>query len=564
MNNIETTTGKKAHKLVKSYVKDFNEGLIDRREFLAYTTALGVTSASALALAGMTPEAKADGHAKRGGTLRISMAVKEIKDPAYYEWSEMGNASRDVLEYLVRWRHDGSFEPFLLESWELSDDKLVWTLNVRRGVKWNNGDDFTAKDVAFNIKRWLNLQPKSSLQARFPGLLEEYDTGDKDDEGKAVMAQRERPGAVEIVDDYTVRLNSTSVDISFIPSFADYPAAIVHHNFEKDGADFLNNPVGTGPFNLQEYKVGERIIKARRPDGDYWGDDPYLDQVVYVDLKEDPAQEFAAFSTDQIDLNYQSAADQVERLEGVDSLVKHEVATNNTGVLRFHIKTPPFDNVHLRRAILKLADNAEILKVAHNNAGAPAENHHVSPTHPEYYALPKFERNLDEARALLKKAGMEGGTIEMMAVNAPAWESQACLALADMAKEAGLTINVNILPGTAYWEKWDEWPFSLTAWNGRPLGIQVYNLAYRSGVAWNETAYNNKEFDSLLDEANGTPDAEERSKIFAKLEKMVQDDAIMVQPLWRGIFAFSQKRVQGYQMHPAYEHHLGKVWLSDA
>lgn len=560
--DIETINGKQPHRFFKNFLADYRAGRLSRREFLAYSTGVGVSAAMALSLVGETPPAQAAG--KRGGTLRVTMNVREIRDPAYYEWSEMGNGSRDILEYLVRWQPDGTFTPMLLEGWELSNDGKVWTLHVRKGVRWNNGDEFTAEDVAFNIRRWLNLSPASTMQSRFPGLLETYETDEKDEDGKAVKAQRAIPNAVEIVNQYTVRLNSNTVDISVIPSIADYPSAIVHHTFEDTGADFLENPIGTGPFTLKEYKVGERIIKVRRRDGEYWDGDPYLDQVVIVDLKDEPAQIFAAFSTDQVDLAYQIQADQVKRMDGLNNLQKYEVSTANTGVIRFNVKNAPFDNHKLRRAIQLMSDNAATLKIAHNNAGSVAEHHHAHPNHPEYFKLPELKRNLAEARKLLKEAGMQGGEVECIAVNSPEWESQACLALAAQAKEAGLTINVNILPGDAFWEKWDEWDFSLTGWNGRPLGIQVYNLAYRSNGVWNETAYDNKEFDKLLDIASGTPDAKERSEIFAKLEKMMQDDAILVQPLWRGLFNYSQARVKDYRMHSAFEQHFGKVWLSDA
>ncbi len=562
MTKIETINGKKPHKFFDSFLKDFRSGKISRREFLAYSTSVGVTAATALAFAGVAAEEAEAQTPKRGGTLRVTMNVIEISDPASYEWSEMGNGSRGVLEYLVRWQPDGTFTPMLLESWDLSDDGKIWTLNIRKGVKWNNGDELTSEDIAFNINRWLNRSPATTMQSRFPGMLEEYDTGKKDDDGNAIKAQRGVKGAVKVIDKYTVRLTSNNVDISYIPSIADYPAAIVHRSFEKTGSDFLKQPIGTGPFTLREYKVGERIVKVRRPDGEYWDGNPYLDSVVTIDLKEDPAQVFAAFSTNQVDLAYQIGADQYDRVKSISGVVGHEVSTANTGVIRFHTKTAPFDNADLRRAIMLLSNNAETLAVAHNNAGSVAEHHHVFPGHPEYAKLPEVKRNVEEARKLLKKAGMEGGEVELTAVNSPTWESQACLALASQAKEAGLTINVNILPGDAYWAKWDEWPFSLTAWNGRPLGIQVYNLAYKGGAVWNETAYANPEFDRILEEASGTPDAGARSKMFAKLEKMMQDDAILIQPLWRGIFTATSQRLKGFNFHPAYEQHLEKVWLA--
>ncbi|MCG8511694.1 MAG: ABC transporter substrate-binding protein, partial [Rhodospirillales bacterium] len=96
----------------------------------------------------------------------------------------------------------------------------------------------------------------------------------------------------------------------------------------------------------------------------------------------------------------------------------------------------------------------------------------------------------------------------------------------------------------------------------RPLGVQVLNLAYRSGVAWNETSYANPEFDALLDEAGTILDAGERRKVMAKLQGVLQDDAIMHQSSWLSNFVTAHKRVRGIYCHVAFEHHYNKVWLA--
>jgi len=90
----------------------------------------------------------------------------------------------------------------------------------------------------------------------------------------------------------------------------------------------------------------------------------------------------------------------------------------------------------------------------------------------------------------------------------------------------------------------------------------VLNLAYRSGVPWNETHYNNPEFDRILDKASATLDVDARRKHMAKLEKILQDDAIIAQPLWRSVFTAAHKRVQGLRVHPTLYHQFNGVWLA--
>ncbi len=194
-----------------------------------------------------THRGAAAGGPKYGGTIRCSMQVIRIDHPARYSWVYDSNATRHFLEYLTQTDNDNITHPMLLESWKPSDDLKTWDLILRKGIKLNNGDEFTADDVLFNFKEWLDPEVGSSMIGKLPYL---QITG------------------VEKVDDYHVRLNLDTAAISVPEDLFHYPAQILHRGFE---GDIVAQPVGTGPFTLQEYAVGERCVLKRRED--YWGKD---------------------------------------------------------------------------------------------------------------------------------------------------------------------------------------------------------------------------------------------------------------------------------------------------
>ncbi|MFV0666067.1 MAG: hypothetical protein ACK5NS_20630, partial [Denitromonas sp.] len=115
-----------------------------------------------------------------------------------------------------------------------------------------------------------------------------------------------------------------------------------------------------------------------------------------------------------------------------------------------------------------------------------------------------------------------------------------------------------------FWNNWTKYPYSLTSWSMRPLGVQVLALAYRSGEAWNETGWSNPDFDAKLNEALATVDVEKRKVIMKDVEQLLQDSGIIIQPYWRKIFCHHAPKVKGYVQHPTQELNLGKVWIAAA
>ena len=560
-----------AHPRIPSAYEALREGRISRREFIRFATLLGMSATLATACAGFNTGVGSDDQNSsqneridpqtgeaimqgivRGGTLTIGSEFQlvEIDHPARLSWIGSANVIRQVAEYLTLTDEDNITTPYLLESWDTNSDVSQWTLNLRKGIKFNNGDELTADDLMFNFSQWLDPEIGSSML----GLLTYLDGME----------------SVEKVDDYSVRLTLNSPNIGVPEHLFHYPAAILHRDF---GGDFLQEPVGTGPFLLSEFIAGERATLTRRED--YWqvGEDgaalPYLDEVVFLSIDKDASVE--AIQSGQIDTFTEPRASDFLMLQDNPDMVINSAPTANTLVLRVRVdQGAPWDDVRVRQALRKIQDRERILAASYFGQGDYGTDAHIAPVHPAYHPRPIPEFDPDGARVLLEEWAEETGNSlpirATIATKNDAGEQEYAEILQESAAGTGFEFELDITDAAGYWSRWDQVSVGISQWIHRPLDTMVLPLVYTADndgnpVPWNESRWVDPEFSAILKEAEALLDVTLRREKIGQLMDIFQERGPIGIPFFKNAWRIHRKRVHNLPGHPTNYDLLERTWV---
>jgi peptide/nickel transport system substrate-binding protein len=549
----------KLHPVIQAAGREMADGHLDRREFLRIATLLGVAAPAAYSLAGLPAPVLAQGMPKKGGIIRIGMRVQDLKSPHTYSWIEGANAARQSLDYLTFTGVDNVTRPNLVREWKASPDLKKWTLTLRNDVTWRKGRKFTADDAVWNLKRLLDAKTGSSTVGLLKGfILDEFETDEIDPKTskKKKSTKLWDANAIRKVDDFTVEINGKSAYLAVAEGLFHYPCMMMS---PEENGEFKVGSDGTGAFEMVELEVGKRavFVNHKKP---HWGGGAHIDRFEIIDLGEDPAAQVSALASKQVDMIYQGAIATLPTVRNLPHVNVNTVDTAYTAVARTH-PIKPFDDKRVRQALRYATDTEAVLKAAHAGLGKPGDHHHVSPAHPEY--VPGgVKRDVAKAKALLAEAGYPNGIdTEIAARPAPDWEKLAVEVMVEQWKEAGIRCKINLMPSAQYWNVWTKVPFGFTTWAHRPLGTMVLALAYRSGAAWNESNWANKEFDALITEAEGYLDVAKRKDVIGKIGKIMIEDGPVVIPLWRAVFNYTDKKIKGYKIHPSIYVEARDMWV---
>jgi peptide/nickel transport system substrate-binding protein len=536
-----------AHHLVEQVKK----GHMTRRQLLVRASVFGLSATVAgqlLAACGGSEEDTTGGDTGMpdpvmGGTIKL-IGPAPITDPDPVTIYDQGGIVLvyQFLEYLIDLDNNNGLKPKLAESWTPSETGDVWTFNLRQGVTFNDGSPFEAEDVVTSIERVLDPDNGSGALSQLGGVLS--------------------PGGARAVDQYTVEftLDKPYADFPYMVSSGNYNTAILSRNYT---GDIVKNPVGTGPFMLQDYVTKQKATYVKNPN--YWGTDaqgrqlPYLDGMEYVMVEDNSAQNLQ-LQSGAIDVQPQTVFQGAQALFGDPNLRVDIYPGTGIREVAFNMNVDPWkDNKPLRQAVAFCLDREAINQALYDGRSNLGHDTFWDPT---VFAgsppLPEERaQDYDKAKQLLSDAGYPDG-IDITLTHAKYLENpQYAQLIQEQCKPAGINVKLEQLSYEAFYAgddadyygttPWLNAPMTIVEWGSRPApGIYAAAMLLPDAV-WSSSHWNNPEWVGLFDQYQSTADEASRTDIAAQLSSIQQDDTPILLSFYITQLRTQKKNVYGIQ-----------------
>jgi peptide/nickel transport system substrate-binding protein len=512
-----------------------------RRKLLAVTAAswlaAGLPASRAWAGAPASASAGDAGPPVSGGVLNVAVNPEPtLLTSAFITTMNIGQVSSKVLEGLVSYDLDLKPVPALATSWSTSPDGLTMTFNLRRGVKWHDGRDFTSADVAFTLKEvWQKLHPF----------------------GRAAFANVKE---VLTPDAHTVVLK-LSAPAPYLLNYSNTYGAQILPRHVYEGKDILTNPansapIGTGPFVFKEWVKGSHVRLARNPD--YWGRDaqgkalPYLDGIVFRFIP-DAAARSVALQSGSLDVALGSSIP-VTSLGNFKDAQRWRINLDDGRYLstifltQFNVRRPHFKDVRVRRAFAHAIDRNALLKVVYLGYGKPATGP-VPSSVVQYYTAdtPQYPFDLKKAAALLDEAGFKPGADGKrlkVSLDFDGNDSRSAEFIKQSLARVGVEVNLRSGDTATYLRRifteqdYDLMISSLHRLPDPTLGVQRLHWSKNivKGAPWtNGSGYSNPELDRVMEAAAIEADPKKRTQLIHEWQRIVQRDVPLIEliePTW--------------------------------
>jgi peptide/nickel transport system substrate-binding protein len=401
----------------------------------------------------------------------------------------------NVLEGLTKINVDGTVTPLLAESWSMDPDGRSYTFNLRKGVKFHDGEAFDSSDVKFSFERAKG--EKSTNKAK-----------------KAVF---DNISHIDTPNTHTVILTLNNADGNFLFRMGENTAVILD---PKSADGTATKPIGTGPFRFEDWKKGSSVTLAKW-DGFRDARNVKLQRVTFRFIN-DPAARVAALLAGDIDgVPRLDAPQAVKQLQADKRFVVSLGSTAGKGIMSINNKRKPLDDVRVRRALMHAIDRKAFIDGVLEGLGKPIGSH-FAPTDAGYIDLTGvYPFDPEKAKALLKEAGVATPLNLTLTLPPPQYARKGGEVLAAQLAKVGVIAKIENV-------EWAQWlggtfkgNFDLTVINHvEPLDYMQYaNTAYYWG-------YDSKAFRDLAAKHAAAVSPKERAGLFGELQRLIAADAV--------------------------------------
>ncbi|WP_202387871.1 ABC transporter substrate-binding protein [Nocardioides flavescens] len=398
----------------------------------------------------------------------------------------------NLYEPLLFWNNNYELEPALAESVEPSADALTWTITMRQGVTFHNGQPVTADDAWKSIQRVADPDAPLSAGGQLSQIIDFSST--------------------KVVDETTLQLVLNTPYAILDSLLAEYTLGII------PGGEFdPTNPIGTGAFKYESFQAGTTSTFGKY--ADYWGDAAFVDSLVIQDFSDDNAK-VNALQAGQVQTIDNLPYNLIDTIKGTGGVLTAEGGQWVPFTMR--VDQAPFDDVRVRQAMRLIVDRQAMIDQTLSGYGSLG-NDMYAPLDPAYASdLPQREQDIDQAKSLLQQAGVDGLQVELFtgddigSVAVPAANL-----FAEQAKAAGVDVKVT-KKNPFYDDDYLSYTFAQDFWNTRNYIPQAVVGTYppKLGGTYNETHWDNADHRGLVDAAAQELDEAKRTDLLQQAQEI--------------------------------------------
>lgn len=484
-------------------------------------------------------------------TFRIAVGVDpDTLDPVQGTTTTVDNIMDYMVQTLVTIDQEGSVLPLLATSWEVSEDGLSVTLNLREGVVFHDGTPLTAEVVKWNLERLLDPEVRVPRRAPYTAIE-----------------------TVEAVDPLTVRLTLSQPAPALIAALSQTTSAMISPNsIGQNGNTYKNivHPVGTGPYTFTSRTPNASLVVDRFED--YWGEKPYYQTVEFRIVPEATTRE-ALLLAGQVDLMILPPASDLPALKANPAVEVLLAPSDRTIFIALNNQLEPLTDKRVRQALNYAVDKQAIIEGILFGA-ADAMDAPMAASLFGYEKIGGYEYNPEKAKALLAEAGIPEGTeLEMIAPTGRYLQDfQAAQAIAGFLRDVGLEVSVNTMDWPTYIAtitkpvEENQMQMHLLGWAPAFLDASQQMVQFWSerwppnGLA--TSFYKNEKVDELIVAAAEEPNPEKRAELYAEASRLIWEDAPWIF-LWvqrfpivydadiAGVSSLPNEKFQAIYAHPA-------------